>query len=89
VKLLPQNGLISALGLVFLVLTSFIFWLYITRTCPICEQKFALRELSRKHFGSRKYRGDTYHNIKSLYKCDFCGHEVVEEFVDVEERDEI
>lgn len=89
VKLLPQNTeiYITALGIIWLVLTLSISGFYATRTCKKCGRRFALKEISATHLGSVKYRSGIHHNIKSVYKCDFCGHEVVKEFVDVEEVD--
>jgi len=84
VKLLPLNAYITALGIIWFVLTFFIFGLYVKRTCKECGRRFALKEISATHLGSVKYRGGIHHNIESLYKCDFCGNEVVDESVDVE-----
>jgi hypothetical protein len=91
VKLLPQTTeiYITTLGIFWFISTLFIFGLYGTRTCEKCGQKFAVREISATHLGSGNYRGRIHHNIKSVYKCDFCGHEVVKEFIDVEEVDGI
>ena len=90
VKLLPQNTqiYITALGIIWLVLTFSICRLYVTRACEKCGRRFALREISETHLGSVKYRGQIHHNIKSVYKCDLCGHEDEKEFVDVEDIDE-
>ena len=89
VKLLPQNTqiYIAALGIIWLVLTFSICGLYVNRTCKKCGRRFALKQISATHLGSAKYRGKTHHNIKSVYKCDFCGAEDEKEFVDVEEVD--
>lgn len=89
VKLLPQNTeiYITALGIIWLALTLFISGLYVTRTCKKCGRRFALEEISKTLLSSAKYRGSIHHDTRSVYKCYFCGAEVVEESVDVEEVD--
>ena len=89
VKLLPQNTeiYITALGIIWLALTLSISGLYVTRTCKKCGRRFALEEISRTLLSSTKYRGSIHHNTRSVYKCYFCGNEVVDESLDVEEVD--
>jgi DNA-directed RNA polymerase subunit RPC12/RpoP len=87
VKLLPKNAYITALGIIWFVLAFYIFVLYFERTCKECGRRFAYKEISATHLGRVKYKGKIHHNIDSLYKCDFCGHEFVKKSVEVEEVD--
>jgi hypothetical protein len=79
-----NEHLITFFGAVWFVLTLLIFVLYFTTTCKNCGNKFALREINRKHLGSVKYRGYEHHKIKKVTKCDFCGNVIGAEFIDKE-----
>ena len=59
-----------------------------SRTCQNkqCSQHFAYREHKpQKHIGQRRHRGVVYHHIKQFLKCEYCGHEIENEYVDEED----
>lgn len=56
-----------------------------TRTCQNCKKRFAYKEYKpRKHLSQNEFRGSIYHNIKQFLRCDYCGHILEHDIIDVE-----
>lgn len=57
-----------------------------TRTCQNCKKHFAYKEYKPKtHVSSGEYRGQIIHNIKQFLRCDYCGHILEHDIIDVED----
>lgn len=71
-----------------LVVTPLVTLLHLsrTRTCQNCKKRFAYKEYKpRTHLGSGEYRGQIIHNIKQFLRCDYCGHILEHDIIDIED----